>query len=281
VGLIRYGEILRRQKRPVRFLAGQVLMRLGVSSMVRLRQNGFAVRFYPSAVSQALWLGESGAATQDPLEALFRRYLKPGDAVMDAGANIGYYTLLARTLVGDTGAVHAIEAHPRTFRFLQGNLRLNRAYNVRACNVALGDAEGAVRFTDTKWDDQNAVIEGGKGIEVPVRRLDALDVPGGPVALLKIDVEGYELFVLRGAAGMLGRVACVFYESWDEHFAKYRYSAADVVSLLMQAGFEVLKQKADGFVSVRTGHASPACEDLVAVRDAADFVRRTGFRIDR
>src|SRR5207247_10608255 len=64
----------------------------------------------------------------------------------DVGANIGYFTLLASKLVGDSGAVVAIEAFPATFDALQRNLARNRARNVRAVNAAASDCNSVVRL---------------------------------------------------------------------------------------------------------------------------------------
>src|SRR5574341_861166 len=72
------------------------------------------------------------------------RRLSPGDAFIDVGANIGYFSLLASKLVGDSGTVVSIEASPRTFDLLQGNLARNRAHNIRAVNVVVSDRRGRV-----------------------------------------------------------------------------------------------------------------------------------------
>jgi len=277
--LARYWRIIRQQKRPVRFVVGHLLMRSGLSPLVRLRQKGFSLRFYPSAISLNIWQGLSGAAHPSDLEVLFRSYLKPGDTVIDVGANIGYYSLLASVLVGEAGHVYAIEAHPRVFRYLQGNLALNKVTNMDARHVALGDKEGTLRFSDIKADDMNRVVEDGAGIEVAVRRLDDLKISSNRIAILKVDVEGYEFFVLRGAAGLLKNVECVVYESWEDHFSKYGRSGADVVGLLSGMGFRVVRFAGERIEPVPQDCVSRVCEDLLAVRDLSAFLKRTGWRM--
>jgi len=74
---------------------------------------------------------------------IFRRLLCPGDVVLDVGANIGYYTLLAAGRVGSRGRVHAIEAHPGTFEKLRKNVALSALGNVTLHQLAATDAFGS------------------------------------------------------------------------------------------------------------------------------------------
>src|SRR4051794_12278193 len=70
--------------------------------------------------------------------------LGTGDVCVDVGANAGYFSLLASDIVGDSGAVVAIEASPRVFEILQANLARNRARNVRPVNIAAADSSDTV-----------------------------------------------------------------------------------------------------------------------------------------
>ena len=74
------------------------------------------------------------------------RRLAPGDAFVDVGANIGYFSLLASKLVGESGRVVAIEPSPTIFGVLASNLARNRAHNVRAVRVAASDSAGMLRL---------------------------------------------------------------------------------------------------------------------------------------
>ena len=85
-------------------------------------------------------------------------------------------------------------------------------------------------------DDQNPVV--APGIDVPLSTL-ALLLPKVAIRLLEIDVEGFELFVLRGAQSVLERTLMMYFESWEEHFRKYGYGTSDVLSLLRDHGFEI------------------------------------------
>jgi FkbM family methyltransferase len=268
----RYVSAVRREPRPVRFLMSRALWRSGLCRLLTVQQEGYRIRFHPSSVSASLWL-DPGDRAATP--AFLRRYLGPGDIVVDVGANVGTTALAAAVAVGDAGRVLAIEPHPRTFRFLLDNLELNGARNVRACAVAIGAREGAASFSDELWDDANRVVEDASG-RVPLKRLDeVVDVPA--IDLLKVDVEGYELRVLEGAERVLARTACVYLESWEEAYQRYGYTTQDVLELLRERGFAVFFEPTDEQLRPVPGrYASPRNENLVACRDAAELARRLG-----
>lgn len=254
-------------------------MATGLSRLLTVPHRGFALRFYDSSISLQLWLHPP--RVPGALEQLFRRYLREGDTVVDVGANIGLYTMIASVAVGAGGHVHAIEPDPRIAGYLRGNLRLNRTANVTTHNVALGARAGSLRFSDQGQDDRNCVVEHGPGRDVPVVRLDALPIGAPDIALLKIDVEGYEAFVLDGATALLPRVACVVLETWERHFASYGYSCPDVHARLQAHGFRLFRLAGDAWVEVEPGYVSTSCEDLVGVRDADAFEARTGLTLCR
>lgn len=140
-----------------------------------------------------------------------RERLAPGDVFVDVGANIGYCTLLASGLVGEAGRVVSIEASPRIFGQLSGNLAANRVRNVRALHVAVSDAPGTIRIFRAGEDNlgatsiyraENAVDEG----EVAVAPLSGLLAPDeiARARVIKIDVEGAEIAVIDGLLPCLG-----------------------------------------------------------------------------
>ena len=200
--------------------------------------------------------------------------------MIDVGANIGTVTLEASVMVGEFGRVFAVEAHPVTFKYLQGNLRLNGVNNVSAYNVALGDTSGTVFFSDEAADDQNSIIINGDGVEIPICPLDDLPIDERVIALLKIDVEGYERFVLRGAKRTLEVTECIYFESWDQHFRKYGYTSNDLCEFLRKCGFQLFKILHNTAISrIPPGYASENKEDLLGVRDPERFLQRTSFQL--
>ena len=120
-------------------------------------------------------------------------------------------------------------------------------------------------------------IDGGS-LQVPVARLDDLVQDDRPVALLKVDVEGYEKFVFEGARELLKRTRCVLFEVSSLHFARFGYTTQDVLTLLERTGFNVFRLSgARGIRSVTVDFDTESYENLIALRDVDDFARRTGW----
>lgn len=134
-----------------------------------------------------------------PERAVLRRLLRPGMTVVDVGANVGYYALLFRQAVGPRGRVVCLEPDPGNLRELRRNVERNHLHNVEVVAAAAGEAAGEIRFSS----GLNGSVSAAGDLRVPAIRLD--DLSDGPVDLIKIDVEGYEAAVLRGAAGLIER----------------------------------------------------------------------------
>ena len=267
---------LKSERRPLRFLISRLLWQWRICHLFAIQRRGYRLRFNPTAMSASLWVdGEFSAQDEHFFEAL----LKPGDLVVDVGANIGALTLCAAARVGASGKIFSIEAHPAIFGYLMRNLRFNKSKNVEALNLAIGNRKGKANFTDQRSDDQNAIAAGSEGIEIDLCPLDEVIPNQARIALLKIDVEGYELFVLQGASSTLDRTGVVYFESWQKHFERYGYLPGDVVTLLEEKGFSVYQNGRRTLERVDATHCSAQCENLVAIRNPADFVSRTGFTL--
>ncbi len=137
--------------------------------------------------------------------ALIKRLLKPGDTFVDVGANIGYFSLLASTLVGELGHVVAVEASPNIADRLGHNLLINEARNVRIVNEAASDKSGTLRLFSGRDNDsgKTTTIEalGDRfEAEVTARPLPEMLLVSerASTRLIKVDVEGAEASVVRG-----------------------------------------------------------------------------------
>jgi len=264
---MRYLRILRNEPRPFRFLASRLLWRSGACRLITIDCGAFRLRFAPSSLSARYWMNPQARHGD---HAFLASYLRPGDTYVDVGANIGALALHAAALVGPTGRVTAIEAHPRTFGFLRDNLRLNGA-PVTALNFAAGEESGTLRFTNIRGDDKNGVSERGE-LEVAVRPLDELLAEAdGSIDLLKLDVEGFELSVLRGASAVLARTECVYFEV-SLLSDGYGHPAEEVVAALADHGFRVLDGA--GQPVARPFVANRRAENLVAVRSLERYRER-------
>lgn len=171
--------------------------------------NALRVRVYPD------WPYSSSAIYVRLIEydemTFTLRYLGPGDAFIDVGANIGVYSLLASSV--NAGApVVAIEPHPVACSRLRENASINSLGNIHVREAAAGSAVGSAMLT-ADLVDQNRIRTGSEGdarsIQVSIVTLDAelveLGIDPASVALVKVDTEGFEAEVLAGARQLLDR----------------------------------------------------------------------------
>ena len=177
-------------------------------------------------------------------EIIFR-ITEPGDLCVDAGANIGYISNLMSYKCGHQGKVFAFEPHPAIYKQLISNIGLLKQRNIQSMNTALSDKKGQAKlFIPTVFainqgtariihsDTQNDQAD---LIEVAMERLDdILDIQ--PIKLLKIDVEGYELNVLKGAEKLL-KEKCIRFIIYEDD-TKYPGKVSDY---LEDFGFKIYK----------------------------------------
>jgi FkbM family methyltransferase len=150
----------------------------------------------------------------EPELPFVRALLRPDDGFVDVGANIGVYSVVAAV----RGArVLAFEPNQNARTMLSANLALNHIEDrVQILPFALADFSGTARFTtDLESSNHLETASEAKGEVVEVRQLDGLVEPGTPVTLIKIDAEGFDEAVLRGAQGTLERDRpVVIVETW-------------------------------------------------------------------
>jgi len=181
----------------------------------------------------------------DPLlSETIKNNLKDGGIFVDIGANNGFFSLLASTLVGSTGKVLAIEPTRRTFDRLTGNIELNGFNNILTLNVACGEANAEKEFQDYgSFDGSNSFVhmKGGKPTYVKVERLDGIYPWDKKPDFVKIDVEGYEREVLLGARNtILQNDSVTVVAEYNRSILRKKgeeYSA--VIRLLTEYGFEI------------------------------------------
>lgn len=185
--------------------AAKRLDRGGGPRVYRGIQGGLAMRLDPSSsYERSILLNAADVKLLD----VYRKILRPGDAVIDAGANIGHLTLAASRLVGPRGKVHAFECGPRALERLRENIELNGAANVVVVDRACWDSEGTSTLYDFDEKEIDLPSMGKRpdravAREITIRTARIDDVLKEPVRLVKIDVEGAELAALRGAERVL------------------------------------------------------------------------------
>lgn len=152
--------------------------------------------------------------------ALLRWLLKPGDTVLDIGANLGALTLPLAQHVAPDGKVLAFEPQLRAYRRLVTTLELNNCANAHAINHAVGATPGVAQipvpdeFTDGNHGSIGLNVD-GRGPSAPVQ-VDTIDALGlDACTLIKADVEGMELEVLQGAAATIAKFHPMLYVESD------------------------------------------------------------------
>jgi FkbM family methyltransferase len=137
----------------------------------------------------------------------WRRHLPLGATFFDVGANIGLYAVSASNRIGPSGLTVAFEAHPYIFKFLQTNVARNCSGAVLVENLAVGAASGETSIAYNAWNPGMTRIARGeeRGETVAMVTLDDYCQRKGirTIDYLKIDVEGYETNVLRGARAIV------------------------------------------------------------------------------
>jgi FkbM family methyltransferase len=185
-----------------RFLVRQTHKRVvGGPLIVRWEGLRLAVAPHASAAAAAYYLGRPDWWEFDFLE----HFLRPADHVLDVGANVGVYSLFMAKLVGRAGAVIACEPDPESVIGLRENLVRNHLLHVRVAEAAVGDREGPVSFLSGRGT-QSRVGDEAEGATLAARMttVDALCREAAPV-FIKVDVEGFEDAVVRGAHGIMQR----------------------------------------------------------------------------
>ncbi|MDF1501030.1 MAG: FkbM family methyltransferase [Anaerolineales bacterium] len=153
------------------------------------------MRWIVGSGDHGYWLGSYELAFQNR----FAEVLRPGDVVLDIGAHVGYYTLLASRLVGPDGNVFAFEPLPRNATYIERHIRINRLENVTLSQLAISDRTGTAHFGGGVSSSTGRIDMTGD-LEVDTASLDDLLQTGkiAPPNVLKIDVEGAEMDVLAG-----------------------------------------------------------------------------------
>jgi FkbM family methyltransferase len=209
----------------------------------------------------------------EPAARAMRSLLRPGDVMIDAGANIGLFTVLAAARVGSHGRVIACEPSTATMQLLRDNVARNGFGWVELQEVALAEQPGRLEmqvFEPGSGFSSFAPAETSRAsrIEVEVTTLDRV---AGPLLertrLVKLDVEGAELRALRGAGALLERARPDFIvELEPEHLDRQGSSLADVQELFRDAGYLGYAIGETGLEPLRGSWHRPAADPNVVVR---------------
>ena len=252
-------------------------MRLKISHYFIINQNGYRLYFFPSELSRTLWVDPKQSHTAT---IFFADYLKKDDIVVDIGANIGTITLQSSIKIGSRGKVYSIEPNPKIFNFLLKNIQLNKLSNIESFNVALGDSEGETNFSDNISDAINLVLNTNEGIKTKITTLDKLIPQDTTIDLLKIDVIGYEKFVLIGSKNILKNTKCVHFPVIRKQFQNFGYDYQEIFDLLKNNGFELYGFSKEKEIWKINQNYTSSNEDLLAIRNIEEFIKKTDYLLN-
>lgn len=217
-------------------------------------QPGIRIRlFWNSEISWLLFVKDFEISERE----FHKAFLRPGDLYIDAGANIGLFTLIASHRVGRTGKVFAFEPIASTFKCLLQNISLNRFTNISAHQLALSDEIGQAEMTVSLdgFDGRNSLATptGGEKFSKETVALSTLDYfvadnqLTGKITMIKIDVEGWENHVLEGAKNTLAAADAplLHIEFTEEALRNANSSSNELYQVVKQLGYEVFLFQAE------------------------------------
>lgn len=223
---------------------------LGIRISRRMNVDGLTIEADPfDGPGHSFW---RVGLTEPETRHVLGEFLRPGMVMFDIGAYVGQFSLVASRVALDV-RIFAFEPTPAVFAQMQRNIELNDCRNVTCVNVALSDAPGtALLYTYPGSADQNSLrplaSDSNGSVEVRVssidsfskeRNLDRLDV-------IKIDVEGNELAVLKGARESLSRFKPVLIVEVSRHQRSYGYTGAQIKALFDELSFDCFRIEGSG-----------------------------------
>jgi FkbM family methyltransferase len=187
----------------------------------------------------------------------YNKILRTGSVVIDVGANIGLYSLIASNKVGREGQVYSFEPSEWAYSRLRENINLNDFKNIEICKFGVSDKKGVVKFYKCADDAYNSLghhpmFAVKEVVEIEVDSLDNFcrERKISKVDILKIDAEGADYLVLKGAREILGFnespvIFCEYNKSISEG---YDFSRDDLILFLKERSYKVYELKNNGIV---------------------------------
>ena len=182
-------------------LLRSLLLLIPKNSVFSIKQGKLKrMKWITGSGNHGCWLGSYEFDKQQ----LFSEIITMGSTIYDIGANVGFYTLLSSKLAGNDGMVYSFEPNPLNINYLNQHIKLNNLDNVKVFDYAVSDNVGFAFFENDTNSSMGYLSNNGK-LKVKTTSLDYL-YEGNEIKkpdFIKIDVEGAELSVLKGAEKLL------------------------------------------------------------------------------
>lgn len=209
---------------------------------VKIGKNHF---YAPLVDGGGLGLASFGGTLDTYMANLFKRVVRPGMTVVDIGAYIGYYTIIAAHLVGEGGRVYAFEPDPDNYGYLVRNIEINGCTNVIPIQKAVSDHAGASAFFLDRYNSTCHSLypilrtSGVKQICVECVPLDDL-LASESIQVIKMDIEGAELAALQGMKYILANnpALTLFIELQPNNLSRAGKTAVELLLFLKGQGFD-------------------------------------------
>ena len=213
---------------------------------------------------------------------LMLRMLQPGWVVLDVGANIGWYTLMAAKALAGTGAVHAFEPAPEEFARLSQNLALNGFRNVTLHEQALSDSAGQGLLTELRDAGMTRLATSTDSSSRPVS-MNTLDLFARATALgrldfVKVDIEGAELRFLQGGRSTLARLRpTLMIELHEQNLAAFGTTPELLVRELEQMDYRLYRTTRKGLEAFHAPHPRSTLMNVIALPTELAAARRLSW----
>jgi FkbM family methyltransferase len=224
---------------PMRGIGRAIARRWPVPVRVRLVNGRSMYVDLRSGIGRGLLMkGEFDPEVFAPIRAVLRK----GGTFLDIGANVGFYSMLALDHVGAEGHIHAFEIDARPLRCLKLTVNENRLGNLHVWPIAVGEHDGYAHLNARSESGNSSVEMTGNGPAVPITSLDTWWSRSRATGIqaMKIDIEGGELWALRGARELLREerplLVCEILHDVEERSG---YRAQDILDLLDSYGYRV------------------------------------------
>ena len=214
----------------------------------------------------------------EPFEiSAMRRFVKDGDCILDVGANTGYLTLWFGRTAGIAGRVYSFEPFPSTFEKLAENIWLNGMSNVTAVKKAVSDKNGMAQCIAGEFSGMCRVVAAGadrRDAQVETVTVDTFARERGldTIDFIKIDVEGMERFVLRGAERTIEKCRPkLMVEVSPANLERYGCSPEDLLSAIRKMNYRLFVPRRYGLERLSSFSAIKGNEhiNLLAIPGAA------------
>ena len=280
-------EVVRSYVHSLEFDRRNLLKAKEVENIILVEGDGFVIYVDPGDLSIGRQLAISTETYEPHVQSIFQCLLKPGMVVLDIGANVGLFTMLAAALVGPKGRVIAVEPNPENARLLEASRRKNRFTHVDIDCLAAAERAGLLALNPSGSNATVAPLGDNfdsllRSSIVPSINLDALVPTNLHIGFIKIDVERYEFKALKGLEQTLRRCHPIIISEFAPTAMEPGEGRA-YLKYLIQLGYSLGVVQANGVIAecsvdvneVMRIHAASAVDHIdIIARTASNGARR-------